>query len=112
MTKKELVIKASEKSGLTQTEIFRCITPFLGAILEALHSNETIIIRNFGTFYVKEYPAREARNPSTGETIIAPPKKVVKFRITPKLKSFIGKENCEAVNNFITSSFYIKNDET
>jgi DNA-binding protein HU-beta len=110
MTKKELVVKTSLKSGLTQTETFRCITPFLGAILEALHSKETITIKNFGTFYLKEYPARERRNPSTGETIIAPPKQVVKFRITPKLKSFIGKEDCKTAIDFITSSFFIKNE--
>jgi nucleoid DNA-binding protein len=42
MTKKEIIIKASAKSGLTQVEIFKCVTPFLEAMSDALLNGETI----------------------------------------------------------------------
>jgi DNA-binding protein HU-beta len=85
MNKKELVIAAATKSGITQREIQQSIDPFLECILEALEKGEKIIIQKFGTFSVKEWNERRARNPSTGESFLVPPKKVVKFKVTPMI---------------------------
>jgi DNA-binding protein HU-beta len=85
MNKRELITAAATKSGITQREIQQCIDPFLECMLEALEKGETIIIQKFGTFSVKERNERKARNPSTGEYITVPPKKVVKFKVTPMI---------------------------
>jgi DNA-binding protein HU-beta len=93
MNKHELIVRASAISGITQTEIRQCVTPFLEAMSEALLNGEPISIREFGTFHIKEYPARNGRNPSTGESIIIPSRKAVRFKIKPEHKAFIGKGN-------------------
>jgi nucleoid DNA-binding protein len=93
MNKHELIVRASAISGITQTEIRQCVTPFLEAMSDALLNGEPVSIREFGAFHIKEYPARNGRNPSTGETIIIPPRKAVRFKIKPGHKAFIGKGN-------------------
>jgi nucleoid DNA-binding protein len=60
---------------------------------DALLKGEPVSIREFGAFHIKEYPARNGRNPSTGETIMIPPRKVVRFKIKPEHKDLIGKGN-------------------
>jgi nucleoid DNA-binding protein len=49
------------------------------------------LYENLEHFIYKEYPARNGRNPSTGETIMIPPGKVVRFKIKPEHKDLIGK---------------------
>jgi DNA-binding protein HU-beta len=83
MNKKELITAAATKSGLTQREIEQSVEPFLKCVLEALEKGETIVIQKFGTFSVKEWNGRKLRNINTGESLLVPPKKVVKFKVTP-----------------------------
>jgi len=49
-------------------------------MIESLSKGETLELRNFGVFKVKERKARTGRNPRTGETVSVPPKKVVTFK--------------------------------
>jgi nucleoid DNA-binding protein len=86
MTKKDLIIAVSDKTGITQTDVTQVIIPLFECMFEALIKGENITINNFGCFYIKQRKERKARNPSTGESFIAPPKKVIKFKITPKFK--------------------------
>ena len=82
MTKKELAALASAKSGITQKNILDCMDPILESILEALSKGGKILIQNFGAFYVTNHSERKSRNPSTGEAIIVPAKKVIKFKLS------------------------------
>lgn len=47
---------------------------------KALESRERIEIRDFGSFDVRQRPARLARNPKTGESVQLPVKTVVHFK--------------------------------
>ncbi|GAB6013175.1 HU family DNA-binding protein [Viscerimonas tarda] len=91
MTKQELMANASAISGLTRSEIRQCVTPFIQALSEAFLEGEDVYIRGLGTFLIKDYPERNSRNPRTGEAIVVPPKKVVRFNVTPEYRSLIGK---------------------
>ncbi|NDW11056.1 HU family DNA-binding protein [Dysgonomonas sp. 520] len=82
MTKREIIMAASKKSGIPQVVIQQCIAPVFESILDALSEEKKVTIRSFGTFYVKETKERIGRNPQTGEDIIVEPKKVIKFRAT------------------------------
>ena len=83
MTKRELAALASAKSGITQKNILDCMDPILESFLDALSKGERILIQNFGTFYVTNRSEHKSRNPNTGETIIVPAKKVIKFKLSP-----------------------------
>lgn len=55
---------------------------------EELRTKEEFIIPGFGRFYIIETKERIGRNPSTGEKIIIPKKKRVRFKPFKNLKNF------------------------
>jgi DNA-binding protein HU-beta len=86
MDKRELIKAASIDSGLIQNDVRRSLESVLKCMMTALENGESISLNNFGTFSVKEMKARNSRNPSTGESIVVPSKKVIKFKIAPAYK--------------------------
>jgi nucleoid DNA-binding protein len=69
VTKKDLVEKISEKTGLTQVDTKIVVESFLDSVSKALRDGTNIEIRGFGRFKVKKKRARTARNPRTNEYI-------------------------------------------
>jgi DNA-binding protein HU-beta/integration host factor subunit beta len=69
ITKKDLVEKISDKTGLTQVDTKIVVESLLEAVSKALQQGKNIEIRGFGRFKIKERRARSARNPRTNEHI-------------------------------------------
>jgi nucleoid DNA-binding protein len=69
ITKKDLVEKISDKTGLTQVDTKIVVESLLDAVSKALQQGKNIEIRGFGRFKIKERRARNARNPRTNEHI-------------------------------------------
>ncbi|MBD3347291.1 MAG: hypothetical protein GF401_19725 [Chitinivibrionales bacterium] len=69
ITKRDLVEKISEKTGLTQVDTKIVVESFLETVSNTLQSGKNIEIRGFGRFKIKRKNARTARNPRTGEQI-------------------------------------------
>jgi nucleoid DNA-binding protein len=69
VTKKDLVEKISDRTGLTQVDTKIVVESLLEAISKALQQGRNIEIRGFGRFKIKERRARSARNPRTNEHI-------------------------------------------
>ena len=80
MTKKDIAIKIADETGIKQIIVKEVVQKTIDAMIEALSKGETLELRNFGVFKVKERKARIGRNPRTGETVPVPPKKVVTFK--------------------------------
>ncbi len=80
MTKKEIAIKIADETGIKQIIVKEVVQKTIDEMIEALAKGETLELRNFGVFKVKERKARTGRNPRTGETVSVPPKKVVTFK--------------------------------
>lgn len=80
MTKKEIVSKVSELTGLKQTDVKNAVQKTLDIIIESLVIGEKVEFRNFGIFKVKSRKARIGRNPRTGETVPVPPRRVAIFK--------------------------------
>ena len=53
----------------------------LREIKSALKSGESVELRGFGRFSTKIHKKKMARNPKTGETVFAPEKKSINFKI-------------------------------
>lgn len=81
MTKNELVKAIAAKAELTNAQSAKALDAFIEAVTEALKSGDKVAIVGFGSFEVKDVPAKEGINPATGEKIqIAASKKpVLKF---------------------------------
>ena len=90
MTKRDLVIRISNETGLVQQQVLDIVQRTLDYIAEAVARGEKVELRNFGVFEVKIRKARVGRNPQTGEPIQIKAKTVVKFRVAKAAKDAIA----------------------
>ena len=86
MNKAEFVKAVAEKAGIIKKDAAMVIDAVLEVIEETLKKGEEIKIVGFGTFKVVTRKERKGRNPRTGEEIVIPAAKVVKFYPGAKLK--------------------------
>ena len=81
MTKRDLVIRISEETGLVQQQVLDVVQKTLDYIAQAVSKGEKVEIRNFGVFEVKIRKARIGRNPNAPATDVPIPRRaVVKFK--------------------------------
>ena len=81
LTKRNLVLRISEETGLIQTQVFEVVQKTLNHITEALAKGDKVELRNFGVFEVKIRKARVGRNPNQPETDVPiPARAMVKFK--------------------------------
>ena len=80
LTKKDIILKIANDTGIKQVDVKRVVQQMLDDITMALAKGETVELRNFGIFKVKSRKARTGRNPRTGEEVPVPPKKVAIFK--------------------------------
>ena len=80
MTKKDIVLKVAEKTGIKQQDVKKVVQEALDCIIESLSAGRTVELRNFGVFKVKSRRGRMGRNPRTGEQVPVEPKKVAVFK--------------------------------
>lgn len=77
MNNSDLADKLAAAHGLTKADARTYVDAVFAVIADAAAAGDEISLNGFGKFKVKESPAREGRNPSTGETIqIAASKKL------------------------------------
>ena len=80
MTKKDIVMKVASETNLTQIDVKKIVQKTLDAVVESLEKGETVELRNFGVFKVKQRRGRIGRNPRTGDEVPVPEKRVVVFK--------------------------------
>lgn len=81
MIKSGLVAKLTRSFlHLTAKEVDISVTLILDKISSQLAEGGRTEIRGFGSFCLKEHPARIGRNPRTGERVEVPPKARVHFK--------------------------------
>jgi len=91
MTKKDIIMKISEDTGLKQVEVKEVVQRTFDMIINRLQSGGKVELRNFGIFKVKVRKGRVGRNPRTGESVSIPDKKVVSFKSGMKMKKDVEK---------------------
>ncbi len=89
MTKKDIVLKIADETGLKQADVKLVVQKTFDIITEALAMGDKIELRNFGVFKIKERRPRVGRNPRTGEAVPVPPRRVVVFKPGLEMKSKI-----------------------
>ena len=77
MNNNDLADRIAGETGSTKADARKLVDLVFAAITDAATKGEEINLNGFGKFKVKDSPAREGRNPATGETIkIAASKKL------------------------------------
>ena len=95
MTKPQLIDIVSVKTGRDKAEVEVVLESVLGAIAEALHENQRVDLRGFGSFVVKEKKERQGRNPRTGETITIAAKRSASFKAGKELSDTLIQSKTE-----------------
>lgn len=91
MTKDEFAKKLKDSLNLSsQAVASEVINKFTEIMFEALKSGEEVTLHNIGKFSIAEKPARQCRNPRTGEMMDVPAKKAVKFKISGVIKKAVN----------------------
>lgn len=90
MNKAELVAAVAEKAELSKKDSEKALKAFVDVVTEELVKGEKIQLVGFGTFEVSERPAREGRNPQTGEKMTIEASKAPKFKAGKALKDAIN----------------------
>ena len=92
MTKKDIVTRIADETGLKQVDVKKVVQRTFDTIVESLARGEKVELRNFGIFKVKTRKGRMGRNPRTGESVAIPDKKVVSFKSGMKMKQDVDAE--------------------
>ena len=91
MNKTELIAAVAEKAEISKKDAEKAVKAFTDAVAEELVNGGKVQLVGFGNFEVSERPAREGRNPRTGETMTIAASKTPKFKPGKALKDEINK---------------------
>lgn len=80
MTKADLVDLVAEQADIPRKRADEMVQVVLESIIEALHRDEKVELRGFGSFRIRQRGERTGRNPKTGEKVHVPPKKIPYFK--------------------------------
>ena len=83
--------KLAKKSGMTKNNSRKVIKDFLDIIGDSLVEVGRINLIGYFSLELSERKERKGRNPKTGEEIVIPASKVVKFSASSTLKEKINK---------------------
>ena len=89
MNKASIVEKVHEELGGTKAQAERVVDTVIESIVGGLKSGNEVSIAGLGIFSTKMRPARQGRNPRTGQSIQIPSMRVPKFRPAKALKEGI-----------------------
>jgi len=92
VTKKELVDRIADATGVKRVDVKKVIQSFLDNIVVELGQGNRLEFRDFGVFEVKHRAARMAQNPKTLERVPVPPKRTVKFKAGHLMKQALDNQ--------------------
>ncbi|MEI6196752.1 MAG: HU family DNA-binding protein, partial [Verrucomicrobiota bacterium] len=91
-TKRDLIERISEETGLTQALVFDVVQKTLDYITETLAKGDKVEFREFGVFEVMNRKARIGRNPKQPEIEVPiPARSMVKFKMGKVMRAEVLK---------------------
>jgi nucleoid DNA-binding protein len=92
MTKRELVLRISDDTGLVQQHVLSLVQLTLDSIVDALARGEKVELRGFGIFEIKVRKARIGRNPNRPDKPVPIPRQaIVKFKAGMEMRLAVAK---------------------
>ena len=85
LTKAELIEKVCENLPCTKKDACEMVEKLIEKMKETLCTGDEILISGFGKFSVKSKKERVGRNPATGESMVLPARRVVRFKGSGKI---------------------------
>lgn len=92
LTKSNIVSKISSEIDLNKKQSVEAVDNIIEIIKSKLESGEGILFSGFGKLSIVEKFARKGRNPASGNDMMIPARRVVKFQCSKKLRDLINKK--------------------
>ncbi len=90
LTKATIVESVQNQLGLPKKDCIELVEKLFETIKSTLASGEDVLISGFGKFQVKDKRERRGRNPATDGDMILPPRRVVTFKCSGKLRDKVN----------------------
>ena len=90
MNKFDIIKELSKQKDLSEKDSQKIVTTIVDEITQALQLGDRAEFRGFGVFYTKTRDKRLARNPRTGEKILASKKNIPHFKMSKILYEYIN----------------------
>ena len=90
MNKNELISAMAEKSELTKKDAGAALDAFVAAVQDALKAGDKVQLVGFGSFEVKNRPARTGINPQTKKPVKIKASKAPAFKAGKALKDALN----------------------
>lgn len=87
MTKSEFISAVAEKAEVSKKEVSAVYEAIVDVVTEQLIDGNKIALVGFGNFETRDRAATTGVNPSTGEKINIPAKRVPKFSFSSTIKA-------------------------
>ena len=90
LTKRDLAVSVSEKSGINQFQAQHAVQAVLDGILASLAKGRHVEFREFGVFEIVTRKARVGRNPNKPtDTVQIPAHRCVKFKPGKRMRELV-----------------------
>lgn len=85
MTKLEISRELAERKDMPLADAIKAVDGVIDIMKDAFKNGRNVYLRGLGSFVIKERKERTGRNPRTGDVIIIPAHKEVKFNQSQSL---------------------------
>jgi DNA-binding protein HU-beta len=85
MTKLEIARELAERKDMPLADATKAVDGVIDIMKDAFKNGRNVYLRGLGSFVIKERKEKTGRNPRTGEVIIIPAHKEVKFNQSQSL---------------------------
>lgn len=91
-SKREIIVEVSNRTGMTQQQVLEVVGATFDLMAERLADGDSVGIRNFGTFNVREAKGKIGRNPrNPSQQVVIPDRATVKFRPGKELRDKVAR---------------------
>jgi integration host factor alpha subunit len=97
MRKADMARRIAEATGLSQVKAEDVVDAVFDEIKNALQQGNSVILRRFGSFHVRDKRARLGRNPQTGAEAEIAARRVVRFKSGNQFKTAVNASTSEPV---------------
>jgi DNA-binding protein HU-beta len=87
MIKHDIVTAVVNRTGLSKTKAEMAVETVFETMKRAMERGERIELRGFGVFNIRPRKTGIGRNPRTGEEVLIPPGKAVRFKPGKELQT-------------------------
>ena len=89
MNKTELIDAVAQTTDLSRAAASKAVDAVLTTVGKALKGGDSVVLTGFGTFSVRERPARTGHNPKTGQAMEIKASKAPMFKAGKTLRDTI-----------------------